>query len=108
MLHSQTKQLSFTAEKKPTPLMTYLHAYRQQLLKTSESVPVNFHDDWKLVFDFFIRNTKFANPPKVGGVLEDAVLQNAADLQKLSSDIAQRNLNASNAPPSLAGILSGN
>jgi hypothetical protein len=77
------------------------------LQKASESIPVNFLDDWKLVFDFFIRNTKFANPPKVGGILEDAVLKNAADLQKLSSDFAQGNLNTSPGPPSLAGTLRG-
>ena len=31
------------------------------------SLPPNFNGDWKLVFDFFMRNTKAANPPRVGG-----------------------------------------
>lgn len=42
-----------------------LNSDLQGLKSRVQSFPTNFGEDWKLVFDFFVRNTKPANPPKV-------------------------------------------
>ena len=74
-----------------------------------KSLPAGFSADWKLVFEFFIRNTKVSNPPVVGGALEDTVDKNSKDISKLIADVGSgANVSASSSAPSLSSMFTPN
>ena len=75
---------------------------------TQNSIPHSLAADWKLVFEFFMRNTKPGTV--VGGLLEDSVVANAAGIVNLGNMVG--GLVAQNAPglpsgPSLSSHLAG-
>jgi hypothetical protein len=57
-------------------------------LNAPKALPNDFGEDWKLVFEFFVRNTIAANPPRVGGKLEAAVSKNSLDIADLASGVS--------------------
>jgi hypothetical protein len=76
-------------------------------LGRAQKPPTNFAEDWKLVFDFFIRNTKPANPPKVGGILEDSITDNTGEIQRLAADLRRVSMSPTGSAPSLSSRLHG-
>jgi hypothetical protein len=73
-----------------------------------KALPAKFGDDWKLVFEFFIRNTKVSSPPVVGGALEENVANNSSAIAKLNLDIGQLSVGgAAGSGPSLTTMFSG-
>jgi hypothetical protein len=79
-----------------------------ELRTQMKTLPPDFGEDWKLVFDFFVRNTKPANPPRIGGQLEDAVSNNSVNIKKLSSNLDQiQRTSSGTQPSSLSSRLSG-
>jgi cell division protein FtsB len=104
----ELKQDRSSLKQEMTGLKQELTGLRQELktLKqdTQRSIPTSFGADWKLVFDFFIRNTKAGTV--AGGVIEDAAASNSSDIQKLFVDLGNVTLNGM-AGPSLTNHLAG-
>jgi hypothetical protein len=71
-LYRQKEELSTRMIRNLQGKIQVLEAANKQLVKEvgvmqqtiKNAVPQNFNEDWKLVFDFFIRNMKPVNPPK--------------------------------------------
>jgi hypothetical protein len=77
-------------------------------LGSQGSLPTSFDADWKLVFDFFIRNTKPSSPPIVGGILEDSVRGHSSDIKQLSDDLRKLSTSSGTSTgPSFTNSLSG-
>jgi hypothetical protein len=76
-------------------------------LSSQNSMPTDFGSDWKLVFDFFVRNTTPSSPPIVGGLLEESVRVNSSDIKRLTADLSKASTPGRGTAASLTSSLSG-
>jgi hypothetical protein len=66
----------------------HLNSNIQELRMQMRTLPTNFVEDWKLVFDCFVCNTKPANlSTMVGGCLEESAIQNSSDICRHTSNL---------------------